>query len=694
MLARARLLPVVTAVTAAALLAACKSRDVPPSPGATAGSASASTSTHARPATSPSTSASAGTARPAPPVRQGNVVARAPQNDALYVADEDHGVLRRIGLPADISRTSEIALPGRPAQVLATPKHVLVTIRDPGMLLVLRREGDTLVEAGRLPLPADAWGVATTPDGARAVVTSAWTHRVSVVALEPLRLVASVDVKREPRGVAIDPEGKHAWVSHLMGAHLTRVDGVDGDAPTTTEVVLPPSPLRAPPGKTLSASLGYSVVLSPDGSRLFAPRHALGAIGVRNWYGAPTVDVMELPSERPAVPPHRAGVHHQGTMFADNLIKGHGVVPFVSVGTTMVQPRAAVYRHKTDTLLVLSEGSDDLVTLDARSPDPILRTASSQKLGSNYDTPNAVHDICAAPSGIALSADEDTAYVFCRASYDLAIVSLGRGSPATFRLAEDPLGAKAEKGRRIFYATGDDATSGGLGCAGCHPEGRDDGFTWHEALSPETGRPIFVAEEHALGVSDKPKGLPRQTPMLAGHLDAPGPYGWHAQNPTLIARVQEGFGLHRWDGIFDEKQIDTPTTRQRGQMLAPFLLNDGLVPPPRDKRALTEEEERGKALFNGGGTGCAECHLPAKGYTDRVAHPLKPLPTRRGYAEEENVSFKTPGLAFVGGSAPYYHDGSVPTLEALIELNHDRMGRTAHLSKADRAALVAFLKTL
>jgi cytochrome c peroxidase len=48
----------------------------------------------------------------------------------------------------------------------------------------------------------------------------------------------------------------------------------------------------------------------------------------------------------------------------------------------------------------------------------------------------------------------------------------------------------------------------------------------------------------------------------------------------------------------------------------------------------------------------------------------------------------------VGGTAPYMHDGRFSTLEEVIDLNDDRMGRTNQLNKADRAALAAFLRTL
>ena len=56
--------------------------------------------------------------------------------------------------------------------------------------------------------------------------------------------------------------------------------------------------------------------------------------------------------------------------------------------------------------------------------------------------------------------------------------------------------------------------------------------------------------------------------------------------------------------------------------------------------------------------------------------------------------YRTPPLIFVGGTAPYYHDGRYPTLEALLADNLDRMGQTSHLPPEDLSALAAYLRTL
>ena len=56
--------------------------------------------------------------------------------------------------------------------------------------------------------------------------------------------------------------------------------------------------------------------------------------------------------------------------------------------------------------------------------------------------------------------------------------------------------------------------------------------------------------------------------------------------------------------------------------------------------------------------------------------------------------FRAPSLRNVALTAPYFHDGRAPTLEWIFDNNDDRMGKTNQLSGADRAALVAYLKTL
>jgi cytochrome c peroxidase len=700
------------AVLSVALLAACKpvERSPPPAP---SGDAPPAASLDAPPAASGAAAAPPRRKAPAP-AHEGGALVRSAEGDALYLAHEDLGVVRRIPLPlTSETKAVEVGMPGPPAAVLALADRVLVTVRGvssggglsaPGLLLVMRPDdAKGLVEVARVELPGDAWGVAVTPDERIALVTSAWTHQVSAIDVAAGKKLWSVDVPREPRAVVAMPDGKSAYVTHLVSASLTRIDGLDG-APSVRRVPFPAAPLRVTPDRAEAATLGYAAALSPDGSRLFVPRQALGATGWNAWNGQATVDVLLTAGEAPlAVRPKRWFVmeskpFQKAMSFARGMMQTRdphlsGPGP-VQQERPFVQPRAMVYRRSARTLLVASEGSNELVELDALSVDPSVRPLQVLKVG-------------AAPSGVALSEDERTAYVFCRGDHRVTAVPLeptGAGEPAkpsagaAVTLAADPLPEKAARGRRLFYDANDGVMSERYACAGCHPEGRDDGHVWQEDFQEDSSKKgeIRILRMHAFPFAtrneDRTPGTPRQTPMLAGRVAASGPYGWKGESKTLRHRIQIGFSIHHtWGG-----GGVGPEGAERAEALVEFL-RDGLVPPPREDRPLTDEEQRGRRIFDDPNVGCATCHVPKTEYTNRAVVGLGPwIVDKKRFEPEarEDWRFKTPSLRYVGGTPPYYHDGSSSTLEELLERNGDRMGHTKHLFREDRAALAAFLRTL
>ena len=651
-------------------------------------------------APSPSSSASAIVGALAPdaprraPVREGGALVRAANEDALYLAHEDLDAVQRIPLPlTDGTEAVEIPMPGPPASVLDLHDRVLVTVRtDPGLLLMMQPdEEEGLVEVARTELPGDAWGLAVTPDETTALVTSAWTHRVSAVDIASAKKLWSVDVAREPRGVVVRPDGKSAYVTHLTRAWLTRIDDIDGDA-TATDVEFGAAPIRTLPHRMERASLGYAAVLSPDGDRLFVPRRALTAFGKEAWNGQPTVDVMLLDGENHLAQRPKKVLNMWTGDFQRSFF-GVGFILPKDMSTTgpgpiqsdppFVQPRAVVYRQRTHTLLVASEGTNQLAELDALAVDPSIKALYRYRA-------------CGAPTGIALSEDESTAHVFCRSTHQvIAIPLLGYGTAESTRdkvtvtIAQDPLSAEAAAGRQLFFDAADEVMSDGFACAGCHPEGRDDGHVWHHE-DHDYGYLHAYEFEGSFDVGPQ-RGAPRQTPMLAGRVNAHGPYGWKGESESLRLRVVLGFAIHRWlgGGAGGAEGID------RSHKLVAFL-REGLRPPARRARPLTDDEARGKVVFESPNTGCVDCHRPSTEFTDRRQRSLgqRTYNKKRFVPWGDSTQFKTPSLRYVGGTAPYYHDGSSPTLEHLIQTNGRRMGHTAQLTDDDKKALVAYLRTL
>jgi cytochrome c peroxidase len=127
-----------------------------------------------------------------------------------------------------------------------------------------------------------------------------------------------------------------------------------------------------------------------------------------------------------------------------------------------------------------------------------------------------------------------------------------------------------------------------------------------------------------------------------------------------------------------------------------------------DEAAIGAAAKRGFDLFNGKAR-CAECHS-GWNFTDGSFHDI-------GTATGDDIgrarlfrntvklryAFKVPTLRDVARRAPYMHDGSEPTLEAVIDL-YDRGGidrpsrseliQPLGLSAEEKADLIAFLDTL
>lgn len=75
-----------------------------------------------------------------------------------------------------------LTLGGAPANLIAIRDGVLVTIRDPGRLVRIRKDAEgKLAIAYEIALAANAWGLAVNQAGTRALATSAWTNTVTLV---------------------------------------------------------------------------------------------------------------------------------------------------------------------------------------------------------------------------------------------------------------------------------------------------------------------------------------------------------------------------------------------------------------------------------------------------------------------------------------------------------------------------------
>jgi cytochrome c peroxidase len=127
------------------------------------------------------------------------------------------------------------------------------------------------------------------------------------------------------------------------------------------------------------------------------------------------------------------------------------------------------------------------------------------------------------------------------------------------------------------------------------------------------------------------------------------------------------------------------------------------------KNAMSKSAKRGMKLFLSEKTNCSKCHKPPhfsdfsfknngiyEVYSDsgRMRLTLK---------EEDRALFKVASLRNVAITSPYMHDGSIKTLEEVINhynnggsehFNKDSMIHPLNLSEAEKKDLIAFLNSL
>jgi hypothetical protein len=145
--------------------------------------------------------------------------------------------------------------------------------------------------------------------------------------------------------------------------------------------------------------------------------------------------------------------------------------------------------------------------------------------------------------------------------------------------------------------------------------------------------------------------------------------------------------------------------RQRPDLVTPKLLALRLyqlrlqTPEPPEGSFNPRAAERGRHVFFGDG-GCGSCHSGPH-YTDVLrGHSLRPFlhePTEVGqdpvYANRSATGkYRTTPLRALWQHAPYFHDGSAPTLRAVV--NHYNRHFELNLTDEQKADLVEFLKSL
>jgi YVTN family beta-propeller protein len=103
-----------------------------------------------------------------------------------------------------------------------------------------------------IPVGHQPRGIAVSPDGKRAYVAHFGAHTVGVVDLKARKMIAEIPVGWCPEGVVLEANGSRLWVANWLGASVSVIDTAEGRE--TGRIGVPQRPVRlalSPEGRTL-----------------------------------------------------------------------------------------------------------------------------------------------------------------------------------------------------------------------------------------------------------------------------------------------------------------------------------------------------------------------------------------------------------------------------------------------------------
>jgi cytochrome c peroxidase len=298
----------------------------------------------------------------------------------------------------------------------------------------------------------------------------------------------------------------------------------------------------------------------------------------------------------------------------------------------------------------------------------------------------------------------------------LALDDIPLGLPPRAVPPDNPLTeARVQLGRRLFFDPSLSA-DGTVACASCHQPQR--GFSSGEARprgvhgrrGPRRAPTLF---NRAYGTAFFWDGRAATLEEQALRpIEDPDEMG--AKLPEVVRRLRAHAG---YKARFEAAFADGVTAANLGRALAGFerILLRGGSPVDRfvlraEADALTPPQRQGLWLYESKGR-CWRCHS-GPNYTDEQYHNTgvswgkQPLDLGRFAVTRRDADrgrFKTPTLRGVALTAPYMHDGSIATLEEVVDFynrggganpNRDPALQPLGLSPDEVRDLVAFLKAL
>ncbi len=267
----------------------------------------------------------------------------------------------------------------------------------------------------------------------------------------------------------------------------------------------------------------------------------------------------------------------------------------------------------------------------------------------------------------------------------LAMAARGVNEAETFLIA---LGDMAFDSPEIF---GEPARSLGVSCNTCHNKGVTNPNLFVPGLSRKKGG-IDVSNSFFAAHANNGFHDPLDTPDLRG-IRFTAPYGRNGRFSSLREFVR--------NVIVNEFNGPEPDPMLLDGMIA-YMNEFEFLPNPKlkksgmlDPREVSRAALRGEKIFHRkfpqmmGGTSCASCHVPNANFVDHKRHDIGSTGGRLLF---HVGGLDTPTLLSSRFTAPYFHDGSLPTLRAVNEWFNEKF--ELGLSPKDIDDLTAYVEAV
>jgi YVTN family beta-propeller protein len=483
---------------------------------------------------------------------------------------------------------------------------------------------------------------ALSPDGKLLYVPNRHNDDVSVIDLargiETVRLKA----QREPESAAPTADGRFLFVANGLPAGRADVDSVASEISvidlTARKQV---RAIRLPSGSTGL----HDLRISPDG-KLACVAHLVGRYQLpttqveRGWMETNAISLIDVATQELA-----------GTALLDEVDRG------------AANPWAVAWTANSARLLVTHAGTHEVSLIEV--PEMMRRLASSRAAAPNdmsllLGIRKRIQLAGNGPRAIAIAGNRAWVPAYFSDTVEAIDLSAQQSAPAAaVHLSRVP--ATALRRGEMLFNDGSLCFQGWQSCASCHgPDARVDGLNW-DLLNDGIGNPKNV------------KSL-----LLA-----------HRTPPAMSQHVREDAEAAVRAGLRHILFAESP--EPDALAIDEWLKSLRPIPSPHlVKGKPNAAADRGRKLFNDRTVGCASCH-PAGLSTD-----LRPYDVGTRSKTDTVSAFDTPTLVEIWRTAPYLHDGSVPTLREVLTTGNreDRHGKTSHLSPAQIDDLLAYLQTL